>query len=135
MLAVIKAAGIDVSVTSTSRSIHHQIALFAQGRVKDLVIVNHLRSLAGLDPISEKENKYTVTSCDGISKTSAHQDGRALDIVVIKNGKAIWDKKLAIAEYKKIGEIGKRNGFTWGGDWPPLDANSIGWDAFHFEMK
>lgn len=132
-LADVKSANVDVAVVCTGRSLHHQIALFAQGRCP-LAIVNHLRLMAGLVPITEAENKNTVTECDGINKRSAHQDGRAIDVVVIKNGKAIWRKDLSPNEYKTIGSCFKAHGFVWGGDWPPLDKNGIGWDAGHCEM-
>lgn len=133
-LADIKAAGIDILVTSTSRSIHHQIALWAQGRCP-LVVVNHLRMLASMLPIKEAENKYTVTNCDGVTTKSAHQDDRAIDVVVVRYGKSLWNYKLYPQEYKQIGDIFRLHGFTWGGDFKPIDpVSGLGFDPFHAEM-
>lgn len=129
-----KAAGLDVAVTATSRSLHDQMAHYAQGRCP-LVVVNHLRLMASMLPISESENKYTVTECDGDIKKSAHQDDRAFDVVLLRYGRPVWNVKLAVDEYKRIGEIGKTHGFAWGGDFKPLDpVTGLGWDCFHFEM-
>jgi len=127
-------ANLPVIVTSTLRSIHHQVALFAQGRCP-LAIVNHLRSMAGLGNISEKENKYTVTNCDGVTTRSAHQDGRAFDVVLVKNGKAQWNVKQNVEAYRKIGEIVEAKGWTWGGRFKPIDPDTgIGFDPFHSEL-
>lgn len=132
-IADMKGEGVHVIVTCTSRTLHHQIALFAQNRCP-LAVVNHLRLMASLLPLTEAENKNTVTNCDGIATRSSHQDGRAIDVVVMRNGKPIWRKDLAPKEYKIVGACFKAHGFAWGGDWPPLDKNGIGWDAGHAEM-
>jgi hypothetical protein len=127
-------ANLTVIVTSTLRSVHHQVALYAQGR-SPLETVNHLRMMADLGLISEKENKYTVTNADGVTHKSAHQDGRAFDIVLVKNNKAIWRVENALTEYKTLGTILKSRGFVWGGDWKPINKTTgLGFDPFHAEF-
>lgn len=103
-------------VTSTLRTQDEQAALYAQGR-SELSVVNALRSKAGMRPIGDKENGYTVTKCDGVIHKSNHQSGRALDVVPADiNGNPVWpgpsDKRWAM-----ISEAGKAAGFKWGGDW------------------
>lgn len=55
---------------------------------------------------------------------SYHNYGLAIDVVEIKDGKAIWNNP----NWAKIGTIGKSFGFDWGGDWN-------GWkDKPHFQF-
>ena len=60
-----------------------------------------------------------------------HQYGLAFDIGFFRDDGSYWedpngtDKELQ-ALYARAGEIGKKYGFEWGGDW--------GWDAPHFQM-
>jgi len=63
----------------------------------------------------------------GKSKTlnSAHQDWLAIDFVLVKNGKLIWNEDPG---YQKAGEIWESMGHTWGGRWPSLN------DIYHFEF-
>lgn len=69
----------------------------------------------------------------GKSKTlnSYHLKGKAVDIVVIINGKVIWDHKYykEVAEHiKKIGsDLGHK--ITWGGDWKTFQ------DSPHFQLE
>ena len=44
---------------------------------------------------------------------SWHNFGLAVDVVEIKNGKALWKND----NWQLIGSIGKKMGFEWGGDW------------------
>ena len=53
---------------------------------------------------------------------SYHNYGLALDVVEIDDGIAVWD-----TDWSGISEIGKRNGFEWGGDWTTPDKP-------HFQM-
>lgn len=56
---------------------------------------------------------------------SKHQHHIAIDVVPVKYGWYMWhDRKL----WKKIGEIGKKNGLIWGGDWRFYDPG-------HFEYN
>ena len=100
-IAECKKQGIDVIITQTERSIDLQNAYYAQGR-QSLSVVNGKRKAVGLQPISEKENKSTVTNAIGGS--SPHNYGLAWDFVVLTNGKADWNN---ITLFKKCGEIAK----------------------------
>lgn len=61
---------------------------------------------------------------------SYHNWGLAFDFVVVAGKVPSWDARLdwnknGLWDYKEVGEIGKKIGLTWGGDW--------GWDSGHFE--
>ena len=123
-----------VSVTSTRRSIDEQLALFAQGRAP-LEIVNLLRQKAGMRGLLKPENTYTVTNCDGVTKRSAHQDGRALDIVPLDGGRPSWDYAKMAEAYRGIGEVAREMGWTCGMDWLPINpVTGLGADPPHFEL-
>lgn len=108
-------------VTQTTRNEDEQYALWCQGR-KTLEEVNFARAKVGFYLLSEEENKYTVTNCDGKRKSeggtgrSAHQTGNALDVVPLENGKAIWPGA-EDPRWKEISAAFVAQGFTWGGDW------------------
>lgn len=78
----------------------------------------------------EKQKEYVRT---GKSQTmnSYHLNGRAVDIVVYKDGKVTWDLKY----YKEIADIVKEIAaekglkITWGGDWKTLV------DGPHFQIE
>ena len=94
-LADCKAAGIDLLVTCTFRDNEAQNALYAQGR-------------------TTKGNR--VTNAKG--GQSFHNYRVALDVVPLRNGKAVWNTSGADGQlWKKIGTIGKSCGFEWAGDW------------------
>lgn len=134
MLAALDSAGISYAVTSTLRTVDEQVAQFAQGRAP-LDIVNLLRHKAGMHPIIAQDNTYTITKCDGVTRLSNHQGGRAFDIAVIVGNRPTWEYRRYATEYKAIGAIGKSLGLRWGGDWPPLDeVSGLGWDPPHWEV-
>ena len=78
----------------------------------------------------EKQKEYVRT---GKSQTmnSYHLNGKAVDIVVYKDGKVTWDLKY----YKDIADIVKETAaekgvkITWGGDWKTLV------DGPHFQIE
>ncbi|WP_278538643.1 M15 family metallopeptidase [Fusobacterium varium] len=78
----------------------------------------------------EKQKEYVRT---GKSQTmnSYHLKGKAVDIVVYKDGKAIWELKY----YKEVADIVKKIAvekglkITWGGDWKTLV------DGPHFQIE
>lgn len=92
MIAACKAEGIDLLVTSTYRDNASQEALYAQGRTAPGRIVTNARS-----------------------GQSYHNYRCAVDVVPIRNGKAIWDAKDAV--WQRIGALGKAAGLEWAGDW------------------
>tara|TARA_Y100001938_G_scaffold151056_1_gene245537 strand:- start:2277 stop:2825 length:549 start_codon:yes stop_codon:yes gene_type:complete len=55
---------------------------------------------------------------------SWHNFGQAIDVVEIKNGKALWDNE----NWQIIGNIGKSLGFEWGGDFKTIK------DLPHFQF-
>lgn len=92
MIAACKAEGIDLLVTSTYRDNASQEALYAQGRTAPGRIVTNAR--AG---------------------QSYHNYRCAVDVVPIRNGKAIWNAKDPV--WQRIGALGKAAGLEWAGDW------------------
>lgn len=111
-----KAHGIKFAVTSTLRTEGEQIALYAQGR-EQLAAVNVKRRWAGMAPIGEKDNSYTVTNCDGVKVKSRHQSGLAIDVVPTDDhGNPIWPAE-SDPRWKIISAFMESVGFRWGGDW------------------
>lgn len=90
-VAECKKEGIDVLITSTYRDFESQNALYAQGRTKPGKVVTNAK--AG---------------------QSYHNFRVAFDFVPIVNGKAQWND---LRTFKKCGEIGKKLGLEWAGDW------------------
>lgn len=91
--AFIKASekkGYKLKITSGLRTFEEQDNLYAKGRTSSGNIVTNAR--AG---------------------SSYHNFGLAFDVVEIVNGSAIWDNP----NWKEIGNLGKKYGFEWGGDW------------------
>ena len=94
-LALCKAEGIEVIVTSTYRDAESQKALYAQGRTAPGRKVTNAKS-----------------------GQSWHNWRVAFDVVPLRNGKPVWgttgeDLKL----WQRIGAIGKSCGLEWAGDW------------------
>ena len=92
MIADCKAEGIDLLVTSTYRDNASQDGLYAQGRTAPGRIVTNARS-----------------------GQSYHNYRCAVDVVPIRNGKAIWNAKDPV--WQRIGALGKAAGLEWAGDW------------------
>ncbi len=113
--------GVPFIVTCTLRTKEEQYALWCQGR-KPLHVVNAARAKVGLYLLVERENRYSVTNCDGTRVSeggtgrSAHQGGNAIDCVPFENGHAVWPVE-SDPRWKKIAAAFIEQGFTWGGDW------------------
>lgn len=109
------------AITCTLRTKEEQYALWCQGR-KSLEEVNEERAKAGLYLLSPKENRYTVTNCDGTKISeggtgrSAHQTGNAIDVVPAESGRPVWPP-VSDGRWKEIAVAFTAQGFTWGGDW------------------
>lgn len=108
-LASCRAAGIDVLVTSTLRTLEEQAALYAQGR-----------SAAG--PIVTRAKPGS----------SAHNFGLAVDVVPIVNGKPEWTFNYMHPSptWDKVGRLGRLAGLEWFG---APGAPYI--EACHFQLK
>lgn len=137
-----KNAGHIVLVTSVDRTYLEQNALFAQGR-ESLDVVNNLRKVAGLWPITEDENKkivtWTLNSEHVVNLDDERKDNdlsRAIDFCIKdKNGKANFDVKAdvnedGISDYRECGLIGESIGFYSGirfrkPDWGHLQLKPI----------
>lgn len=113
--------GIRVKVVETYRNSQIQRAYYAQGRhlVEE---VNLIRNAAGLWSIKRHQNKKVTWTLE-----SMHFYDIALDFALIdKDGKLSWDTKADInhddiGDYHNVGEIAKRYGFQWGGDFKGKD--------------
>lgn len=117
-------AGLDFIITCTARDIREQMALYAQGRMK-LEFVNNLRAMAGIYEIGEAENKRKVTwtlRSRHVVDMSKGEKATAFDVVLRKVGAGVhWDVKVDvndndIPDYEELGQIGKKCGLVWGGD-------------------
>jgi peptidoglycan L-alanyl-D-glutamate endopeptidase CwlK len=89
--------------TYTLRTFAEQDAIYAQGRTKPGPIVTKSKS-----------------------GQSAHNYGLAVDIVLIHEGKAIWNikndyDKDGIPDWMEVVRIFKSYGWEWGGDWKFTD--------------
>lgn len=130
MLHFLDAEKISYKIIETLRTTKVQQAYYAQGR-QPIYTVNALRKEAGLWVIDEATNKRIITW----TLKSKHLEGKAIDIVPVKDGKIPWnilDQEIADL-YIRIGEIGESVGLEWGGRWKPVDKFGVGKDAPHFE--
>ena len=129
--AKMKETGLPFVVTCTSRSIVEQMALFVQGRLK-IKDVNRFRFIAGLMPIRVGYNRKVTWTLNSKHVTNFYDKNldndfaRAFDIVLTKNGKALWDIKADVNEnevpdYEEAGRIGESVGLVWGGRWGTPD--------------
>lgn len=87
------AEGIEIRITSGTRTYDEQDELYAQGRTKPGKIVTKAR--AG---------------------QSNHNFGIAIDVTIFKDGQPVWESP----RYKRVGEIGEAIGFEWGGRWATI---------------
>lgn len=130
-ISELKEKDIRFSILETYREQVVQDAYYSQGR-KPIDEVNYLREKAGLIPIGINDN-YIITK----TKNSYHTLRRAVDLVpVLSNGRIPWIIKDAstAALWMHIGDIMKKYGFEWGGDWNPKNEWGIGWDPAHYQI-
>ncbi len=137
-------AGLVHVVTSTSRTIIEQMALYTMGRLS-LSDVNTFRKVARLLPIEASENQKVTWTLNSKHITNMFDDdldndkSKAFDIAILnKAGQAVWDIKINTNEisgpdYDEAGVIGESVGLKWGGRF----RNSKGElqpDYPHFEL-
>ena len=97
-----KKQGLNVMVTQTLRDDEYQALLYSQGRTRPGQVVTNSKV------------------------TTFHGKGLALDFCEARPGREYAD----LAFFRKCGEIAKKMGFTWGGDWKSFpDRPHIQWDA------
>lgn len=115
-----QAAGLKFKVTCTARTSAEQAALYAQGR-SPLNVVNDLRMIAGLPPITSKDNKkvtWTTKSKHIIDENNPK--ARAFDIVLLDDkNKPTWDiktnvNKNQLTDYLEAATIGELVGLKAG---------------------
>lgn len=106
------AAGIEVLVTCTYRTLGEQAALYASGRTVPGRIKTNAR------PGESRHN----TLLNG--KPAAE----AFDIVPMVDGKPVWDAKDPL--WQKVGEIGEGVGLEWAGRWTPRKR-----EFPHFQLR
>lgn len=100
-------AGVSFIFTCTRRSQEEQDELYARGRTKP-------------------GRKVTWT------RKSKHIEGRAFDIAIVREEKAVWDIKADVnndnrPDYIQAGELGESIGLRWGGRFKSPDYP-------HFEL-
>jgi LAS superfamily LD-carboxypeptidase LdcB len=95
-----KKIGIEIRLTSGYRSFKDQQSLYGQGRTRPGPVITRAR-------------------------TSTHNTGLAFDVVVIKDGKIIFDGP----EYNTLGSLGETLGLVWGGRFEQLK------DPYHFQTQ
>lgn len=100
-LKLCESEGLKVLVTQTLRDDEYQATLYAKGRTTAGSIVTNSKT------------------------TTYHGDGLAFDICKNVKGQEYSDA----AFFKKCGEIGKKVGFSWGGEWKTFtDKPHFQWD-------
>jgi len=93
--------GVPICITETYRSQERQNELYKQGRTTKGQIVTW-------------------------TKNSKHITRRAFDFVPLKNGQADWND---LSKFKRVADIGKTLGLTWGGDWSTPDRPHFQYDG------
>ena len=102
-IALCAAEGLPVTVTETVRDLEYQASLYAQGRTKPGSIVTNQKT------------------------PSFHWEKVALAFDICKNVKGHEYDDTTF--FKRCGAIGKKMGFTWGGDWTSIvDLPHFQWD-------
>lgn len=112
-------------ITSVSRSAAVQEALYCQGRVPRLEL-NAVRERAGMPPIYDEHEAARVVTW---VRSSRHNriPSEAVDLAVAMDPdgpdgpikpRIDW---ITTSRYEAMGEIAKRLGLAWGGDWKRRD--------------
>lgn len=111
-----------VIIVETKRELSVQMAYYARSRMKDPKYVKEMYKAAGL-------YEPTVLECNTANTqtlNSNHIKGIAIDFAPYKDGKIWWNAPNTV--WNEMGKIGKKHGFSWGGDWRGFV------DKPHFEM-
>lgn len=119
----LKKLGVEkVLVIETKRDLAVQMAYYSRSRMKDIKDVKAMYKAAGLYEPTIKECETANTQ----TLDSNHIKGIAIDFAPYKDGKIWWDAPDSV--WAEMGKIGKKYGFSWGGDWKDWQ------DKPHFEM-
>lgn len=120
-LKEIKAAGVNPLVVETYRTKERQYYLYGQGRTA-------AQCTAVGVPV-DKAKKYAKPGTTKVTWTlnSIHIQKKAVDVIPVRNGKAIWDAK--DKDTKKIISTMEKYGFEAGANWTSSP------DSPHFQVK
>lgn len=110
----------EIAVNETKRSLAVQMAYYSRSRM-DPADVRRMYAAAGLYDPSFEECRTPVTW----TLDSKHIQGRAIDIVPVKNSKIWWNAPKEV--WEAMGECGESAGLKWGGRWKNQDCP-------HYEM-
>lgn len=130
--------GFKLSETSKERlsGVDERLILLINFALKCSPIDFGIPPLGGYRADTEQLELYLEgkSKCDGRSKISKHQLGKAFDIYAWHNGKASWDKGLLKIIAGVIMACAALLGLKikWGGTFGSKDFN--GWDMGHFEL-
>ena len=119
----LKKLGVEkVVIVETKRELAVQMAYYSRSRMKDPKDVKAMYKAAGLyEPSLSECNKANTQTLN-----SNHIKGIAIDFAPFKDGKIWWNAPDEV--WNELGKIGKKYGFSWGGDWTDFV------DKPHFEM-
>lgn len=121
--SALKKLGVEkVIIVETKRELAVQMAYYSRSRMKDPKDVKAMYKAAGL-------YEPTLTECNTANTqtlNSNHIKGIAIDFAPYKDGKIWWNAPNTV--WAEMGKIGKKHGFSWGGDWKGFV------DKPHFEM-
>ena len=121
--SALKKMGVEkVVIVETKRDLAVQMAYYSRSRMKDPKDVKAMYKAAGLYEPSLSECNTANTQ----TLNSNHIKGIAIDFAPYRNGKIWWNAPDSV--WAEMGKIGKKYGFTWGGDWKGFV------DKPHFEM-
>ena len=101
IIAAMGELGFVMIVTDGFRTTTQQQALYAKGRTEPGPVVTH---------------------ANGIHTRSNHQDGRAVDMCFVVDGKASWAES---NQWGLYGAMATALGLVWGGDWKRPDRPHV----------
>ena len=119
----LKKLGVEkIVIVETKRDLTVQMAYYSRSRMKDIKDVKAMYKAAGLYEPADWECNTANTN----TLNSNHIKGIAIDFAPYKEGRIWWDAPDSV--WNEMGKIGKKYGFSWGGDWKDWQ------DKPHFEM-
>lgn len=120
---ILKNFGVEkVVIVETKRELAVQMAYYSRSRMKNPEDVKAMYKAAGLYEPTIAECKTANTK----TLNSNHIKGIAIDFAPYKSGRIWWNAPEPV--WQEMGNIGKKYGFSWGGDWKDFV------DKPHFEM-
>ena len=113
-------------ITSVWRSPLEQEALYSQGRVASKLELNAIRERAGMPPIYDEDEAHRIVTNTRHSRHN-RTPSEAVDLAVaIDPDGATGPLKpridwITAGRYEAMGELAKKLGLAWGGDWKQRD--------------